>query len=276
MRLRLGMPTRHWQMLAAGWCLAALVRGAGAGVLLAPPFGSHMVLQRAAPLPVWGTAAPGELVMVSFAGEQVSATADATGHWRATLSALAASDQGRRLTVTGSETAQPLVLEDVLVGEVWLASGQSNMDFTMSRKVKRFAGVAHEAEEIAAANHPLVRMFTGVAAMAGTPRTTLASGWQVCSPATAPAFSAVAYFFARATGGLVVKGGAVPGGFAIAGADHRFFPATARLDGAAVILSNPAAPSPVAVRYAWENFPQAANLYNQAGLPAPQFRTDDW
>jgi sialate O-acetylesterase len=107
------------------------------------------------------------------------------------------SAESRTLTITGSQTAQPILLEDVLVGEVWLASGQSNMDFSMSKKVKYFAGVTNEAAEIAAANYPLIRMFTGVAAKAYTPLTNVGGEWKVCSPENAPAFSAVGYFFAR-------------------------------------------------------------------------------
>jgi sialate O-acetylesterase len=156
-----------------------------------------MVLQRDADVPVWGTAAPGEKVSVGFAGQDKTAVADADGRWRVDLDPLAASADGRTLEVRGSETAAALELEDVLVGEVWLASGQSNMDFSVSQKVKYFAGVANEAEEIAAANYPLIRVFTGAADKAYAPQAAVGGEWQVCSPATVPAFSAVAYFFAR-------------------------------------------------------------------------------
>jgi sialate O-acetylesterase len=107
------------------------------------------------------------------------------------------SEESRTFTVSGSKTAQPIRLDDVLVGEVWLASGQSNMDFSLSKKVKYFAGVINEEQEIAAANHPLIRMFTGTAAKAYTPQNRVGGEWQVCGPETAPAFSAVGYFFAR-------------------------------------------------------------------------------
>jgi sialate O-acetylesterase len=146
---------------------------------------------------VWGAAAPGESVTVEFAGKKATTEADASGHWRIYLKPLSASAEGRMLVVTGSQTAQPIQLADVLVGEVWLASGQSNMDFSMSKKVKYFAGVTNEEVEIAAANYPLIRMFTGVAAKAYTPQTNVGGDWKICTPENAPAFSAVAYFFAR-------------------------------------------------------------------------------
>jgi sialate O-acetylesterase len=168
-----------------------------AEVQMASPFTSHMVLQRDAKVPVWGTAAPGEIVTVEFAGQKVKTTADADGHWQLYLHPLKVSADGRTFTVTGSQTSHPLELADVLVGEVWLASGQSNMDFPMSKKVKYFAGVTNEDAEIAAANYPLIRMFTGAAVKAYTPQPTVGGDWQICSPETAPAFSAVAYFFAR-------------------------------------------------------------------------------
>jgi sialate O-acetylesterase len=168
-----------------------------AEVKLASPFTSHMVLQRAVTVPVWGTAAAHEKVTVEFAGEKQVATADGDGNWRVMLNPLKASAESRPVTVTGSQTVHPLELDDVLVGEVWLASGQSNMDFSLSKKVKSFAGVTNELAEIAAANYPLIRLFTGIAAKAAAPQNSVGGEWKVCNPENAPAFSAVAYFFAR-------------------------------------------------------------------------------
>ena len=168
-----------------------------AEVRLASPFTSHMVLQRDMKVPVWGTAASGEQVTVEFAGQKKSVTADAQGRWRVDLKPLKESAAGRRFTVSGSQTAQPIQLDNVLVGEVWLASGQSNMDFTVSKKVKYFSGVTNEEQEIAAANYPLIRMFTGTAAKAYEPQSRVNGEWRVCTPETVPAFSAVGYFFAR-------------------------------------------------------------------------------
>jgi sialate O-acetylesterase len=180
--------------------LAVLAFGcltARATVQLASPFTSHMVLQCGMKVPVWGTATPGETVTVKFAGQIATGTAEADGHWRVYLHPLMAWSEGQTFSVSGSQSGKPIWLTDVLVGEVWLASGQSNMDFSMSKKVKYFAGVTNEEAEIAAANYPLIRMFTGAAAKAYSPSNQVAGEWQVCSPATVPAFSAVAYFFAR-------------------------------------------------------------------------------
>jgi sialate O-acetylesterase len=168
-----------------------------AEVRLASPFTDHMVLQREMKVPVWGAAAPGEKVTVDFGGDTESTIAGADGKWRVNLPAMTASDQGRVFTVTGSATAQPIKLSDVLVGEVWLASGQSNMDFSMSKKVKYFAGVANEDQEIAAANYPGIRILTGSATKTYAPQDHVDGQWEICSPQTAPAFSAVSYFFAR-------------------------------------------------------------------------------
>lgn len=168
-----------------------------AEVKLASPFTSHMVLQREMKVPVWGTAATGEKVTVEFAGQKQSAKADAEGRWRVAFKAMKASAEGRALKVTGSASTAPLVLEDVLVGEVWLASGQSNMDFPVSKKRAYFAGVINEDQEIAAANFPLVRMFTAKSVRTNTPQDSVEGEWLVCSPETVPGFSAVGYFFAR-------------------------------------------------------------------------------
>src|SRR5208282_168601 len=141
-------------------CSIALAPCARAEVHLASPFTSHMVLQRDMKVPVWGTADAGESVTVEFAGQKISAQADAGGNWRVKFKPLKVSAEGRTLTVTGSHTAHPITLDDVLVGEVWLASGQSNMVFPVSKAHASYAGLINEEQEIAAANHPLIRMFT--------------------------------------------------------------------------------------------------------------------
>lgn len=110
-----------------GWICAASAGAAGAAALeLGAPFADAMVLQQGRPVPVWGTAAPGAEVSVRFGEASATATADATGRWRASLPSLAAAKEGRALVV--SSAGETRTLRDVLVGEVWLASGQSNME----------------------------------------------------------------------------------------------------------------------------------------------------
>lgn len=185
-----------------GWLAAALflagVSSVRAEVKLASPFTDHMVLQRDLPVPVWGRAEPGERVTASFAGQKRRAKAGADGAWRVELKPLKASSEGRELVVAGSKTAEPIKLADVLVGEVWLCSGQSNMDFTVAKTEKYyFAGVINETEEVAAANHPRIRMFTGQWKKTYEPETRVEGRWLVCTPETVREFSAVGYFFAR-------------------------------------------------------------------------------
>lgn len=169
---------------------------AHATVRLPALVGSHMVLQRDRPVPVWGWAAPGEKITVTFRGRAYAASApDASGRWQATLPATPAGGP-YTLTVQGQNTIE---LTDVLVGDVWLAAGQSNMQF----KVKDanpggYQPVQNADQEIAAANWPSIRFFTVNQAVAYRPQAEAGgTGWQVCSPATVAGFSAVAYFFSR-------------------------------------------------------------------------------
>ncbi len=110
--------------------MAIGVNGARAEVAVAKVFGAGMVLQRGMALPVWGTAAPGERVTVAFAGQEKQATAGADGTWRVLLDKLPPNAQGREMAVTGTNV---LKFDDVLVGDVWLCGGQSNMEYTLAR-----------------------------------------------------------------------------------------------------------------------------------------------
>ncbi|MDR1146460.1 MAG: hypothetical protein LBK71_10045 [Verrucomicrobiales bacterium] len=167
--------------------LAVTVSGR-AELKLAPVFSDHLVLQREMPAPVWGTADAGATVSVSFAGHTVSGTADDAGQWSVKLPALAADSAGQQLTV--SDGKQTRTVSDVLVGEVWLCSGQSNMDFPMR-------GVTNTKDEIAAADRPLIRLLQVKKNTGPVPLTDPGAVWQVCTPATVADFSAVGYFFAR-------------------------------------------------------------------------------
>jgi sialate O-acetylesterase len=164
-------------------------------------FGDHMVLQQGMSVPVWGWADPGEQVTVSIAGQKQSATAGADRKWMVRLADLRASSDPIEMTIAGKNTIR---IVDILVGEVWLGSGQSNMDFVVSGDTakypgmaQRFAGVANEAEEIAAANCPKIREFRVPLKTSETPLDDVAGKWQVCTPETVPGFSAIGYLFSR-------------------------------------------------------------------------------
>jgi sialate O-acetylesterase len=174
---------------------------ASAAVKLPAIFGDHMVLQQGADIPVWGTAAAGEKVTVALASRQLATTADATGRWIVRFPAAKAGSQPLTLTVKGENS---LTFEDVLIGEVWLASGQSNIEFGIQKD-------AEAAETIRTATDSQIRMFFVPWAtalnpqtdLAATPKDSLNGKWQVCSPETMQAkwawngFSAVGYYFAR-------------------------------------------------------------------------------
>ena len=153
---------------------------------LSPLFADGMVLQRDLKNPVWGWATPGSSVVVSMGGLQASARADAAGRWQANLGPLGAGGPFT-MTVTGEKSAS---LKDILVGDVWICSGQSNMDFVTANSV-------NGQEEVAAANHPQIRLFKVAQATAATPLDVVAGEWKVCSPATVGNFSAAGYFFGR-------------------------------------------------------------------------------
>jgi sialate O-acetylesterase len=172
-----------------------------ADVKLPAIFGDHMVLQEGKTLPVWGTADPNEAVTVTVGAEKGHATADAAGKWRVELKPLAASAQPLTVTVQGKNT---VTFTDVLVGEVWICSGQSNMEFGIGNDYRG-------AETIAQANEPGMRLFMVPRATALDPQTditqeppdSLLGKWQVVTPAVMAGkwgwngFSAVGYYFGK-------------------------------------------------------------------------------
>jgi sialate O-acetylesterase len=172
------------------WALVAVLAGlasARAEVKLPRVFGSHMVLQRDVNLPVWGWADAGEEVTVSLTGAApVKAKADAAGAWRVNLPPRAAGGP-LTLTVQGKNT---VVCEDVLVGEVWVCSGQSNMEWTVS-------GSLNPEEEAEKADYPTIRQIKIPKVPQPYPVTDVTADWVVCTPKTAPGFTACGYFMAR-------------------------------------------------------------------------------
>jgi sialate O-acetylesterase len=163
-----------------------LTTHAPADVRLPAIFSDHMVLQRDAAIPVWGWADPGEAVEVKIAGQSAKATADGQGKWSLKLDKLTAREPVT-MSVKGKNE---LTVNDVLIGEVWLASGQSNMQMAVN-------GVNNARGEAAAANFPQIRMFTVERRSVPTPQAECGGKWVVCSPETAMQFSATAYFFGR-------------------------------------------------------------------------------
>ncbi|MES2696759.1 MAG: sialate O-acetylesterase [Verrucomicrobiota bacterium] len=167
--------------------LAATAADALADITLAPLFRDGAVLQRDQPIVVWGVAAAAERVEVKFKNQTTSVIAGADGRWRVTLKPEKASATGAELVATGANSVR---VREVLVGEVWLCSGQSNMAFLLRN--------ATDAErELAAADYPLIRHFKLPTVLADKPAFDVAAGWVSCTPATAGTFSAVSYFFAR-------------------------------------------------------------------------------
>lgn len=175
--------------------LALLTASLPAAVTCPPVFGSHMVLQRDRPIPVWGKAERGEKVVVSFHGKVVETTAGGAGSWRVDLPAMPASSKPEVLVVSGSNE---LRFEDVLVGEVWLCSGQSNMEKPLGQRTGQRP--TDDAEkEIRNANHPGIRLFQMPRGGRPPAGDDLTLRWHSCTPEVVDnmAFSAAAYFFGR-------------------------------------------------------------------------------
>lgn len=158
--------------------------------------GDNMVLQRGQPVPIWGWAAPGAKVTVQFAGQQRTANAQADGRWEVRLRSLTASTEPAPLTITAGETR---VLTNILVGEVWLASGQSNMEKPIGDQRGQKPVFNHE-KELAESDHPQIRLFKVTKTVAAQPQSAVTnSGWRLCNSNSHEAikFSAAAYFFGR-------------------------------------------------------------------------------
>lgn len=182
------MKTIHFAMkLTAASVLATLASGLRADVQTPVTFADNMLLQRGKPIPVHGKAAPAESVTVEFAGQRKEARADATGKWRVVLDSLSASSEPEEMRVSGQNT---ITIKNVLVGDLWLASGQSNMGV-------RVHEVDNAKAEMEAANYDGIRFFMVTTDLSSAPRPEPAGQWQVCTPENVRQFSAVAYFFAR-------------------------------------------------------------------------------
>lgn len=150
-------------------------------------FTSHMILQRNKPVQVWGWADKGEKVTVEWQGKKVSTKTGSDGNWQVSLPAMPAGGP-YKLIVQGKNRIE---LEDILIGDVYVCSGQSNMEWTMR-------AVNDSEKEVRDGNNPLLRLFTVQKATAFEPAADLEGGqWQTCTPEHLIDFSAVAYFFGR-------------------------------------------------------------------------------
>lgn len=181
------VPVRCVRWLGSLVMALATLEPAAADVRLPAIFSDHMVLQNLRGAPVWGWADPREEVRVSIGDQTHMATADDQGRWSVRLGAMMPSQESRTLTVAGKNT---LEIKDVLVGEVWLCSGQSNMAMPVARA--RFI-----EEEKSLATLPYIRVFTVSRRPAERPLDDVKGQWIVCSPETVEHFSATAYFFGR-------------------------------------------------------------------------------
>ena len=176
---------KNW-MIFAGLALMFVMASAQAEVKMPNIFGSNMVLQREKNVPVWGWAAPNEKITVKFNGQTKETAANESGKWQVTLDPMTAGGPFK-LEVSGTSA---LAFDNVLVGEVWLCSGQSNMQWSVKAAL-------YPEKEIAAAQYPEIRIIQIPNVMNNLPQDNVNAAWKICSPETVPGFSAAAYFFGR-------------------------------------------------------------------------------
>lgn len=166
-------------------------------------FSDNMVVQRDQPIRIWGTAESGSQVRVAFHGEQGTAMADTDGHWSVSLPAQPVDSQGSSISVTNGN--QEIQFDNVVIGDLWLCGGQSNMEFDLAK-------IYQGDIEIASANFPQIRLLTVPVGATPDRQTSFESlnefnswnrtyeekgSWKVCSPETVPKFAAIGYIFAR-------------------------------------------------------------------------------
>lgn len=185
------MTRRSLSILAIGFLLSVANAADNKSLpFVSPMFGDNMVLQRGKPIRFWGWAKAGESIQVELSGRTAKTKAGTEGRWQIEIEPPA---PGGPYTVNISGAKTNITLHEVLVGDVWLCGGQSNMELGLSR-------AKNGTEEIKAADHPEIRFFKVQSQVAYSPRATVQGAWKICSPPTAGengGFSAVAYFFGR-------------------------------------------------------------------------------
>jgi sialate O-acetylesterase len=175
--------------------LLATTFWAQAEIRLPNVLSDHAVLQRGVPIRVWGWSTPEAKLRISLHGQNVPATADRLGEWTAWLKPESAGGP-YTLTVSGEPSVGSKSIADILIGDVWLASGQSNMDIPLNGYPPG-APIKNGPAEIAAATNPLIRLLRVPQTSSDYPLTDVKATWTLCKPETAARFSAVAYFFGR-------------------------------------------------------------------------------
>ncbi|MEI6520081.1 MAG: sialate O-acetylesterase [bacterium] len=172
------------------FCGASIANAANVKIKMASPFQTNMVLQQKMKLPVWGTANPTETVTVEFAGQKKTAIADANGDWKLVLDPLPASNIPGKMQISGTVDTAVQTIDNILVGEVWLTSGQSNMELTVK-------DCNNSKEEIAQATDSNIRVFTTGHSGVPKPQKFCNGSWAVNSPENVGKLTAAGYFFAR-------------------------------------------------------------------------------
>ncbi len=175
----------HWLLIAG---LLAAELPAAAEVQLPKTFSDNMMLQRDQPVRIWGWADAAEEVTATLAGQSATTKADALGQWTVSLPALKEGD-GLELTVKGGNR---IVLKNILIGDIWVCSGQSNMEMNLK-------GCLGSVDDLKAANYPKIRRIKFNHVQSGTPdaEAPIQGPWQACTPDTAGGFTAAGFYFAR-------------------------------------------------------------------------------
>jgi sialate O-acetylesterase len=175
--------------IALAVCVLAIGSPALADVTVPTIFGDNMVLQRDVELPVWGQADAGEKITVTMCGKTATAAADKDGAWAVKLPAMKCTPKQTGLTMT-IKGANTITLKNILIGEVWVGSGQSNMEWSLSRSTGG-------KEAIAKADLPNIRLYHVPKTQSKTPNKDIKAAWKVCSPKTCDRFSGVLFFFGQ-------------------------------------------------------------------------------
>ena len=183
-----GFKLRLIVTLALSVLVAGFVPAGWANVTVPSIIGDHMVLQNGAAIPVWGKADPGEQVTVTLGKQVKKVVTGQDGKWMVKLGRVKGACAPLEMTIAGK--GNTISVTDILVGEVWIGSGQSNMEWPMK-------WVNNAEREIAAANYPEIRLFTVKKNSKAEVQDNCEGAWAVCSPATIPDFSAVLFFFGR-------------------------------------------------------------------------------